>query len=333
MDKDFLNEISELQTTVQELLKGEQGLFSIVKNLQITLSSYKNALSNMKYEMLDPRLASESIFFPDIADYDTTLDEIINNRKSIARFGDGEFSIILGTTRHKFQSFDEELSNRLYEILNSNNENLLIGLADNYGSLNAYSDEATVSIRLYMTEQVRDLHYHIINPNKLYYNAYITRPYTLYKNKDLAKSRFNRLKQIWDNRDVIIIEGAQTRFGFGNDLLANAKTVRRIIGPATNTYSRYNDLLNAAFDITDKETLFLIATGPSAGLFAYDLTIQGYQAVDIGHTDIEYECFLAGLENGGAIKGKYCNEYAGGDNVDDSILSPVYFNQIIASYM
>lgn len=41
---------------------------------------------------------------------------------------------------------------------------------------------------------------------------------------------------------------------------------------------------------------------------AYDLAKDGYQAIDIGHLDIEYEWCKLGVDKKVAIKGKYTNE-------------------------
>ena len=42
----------------------------------------------------------------------------------------------------------------------------------------------------------------------------------------------------------------------------------------------------------DKKNLILISLGPTATVLAYDLSKLGYQAIDIGHTDLEYELLL-----------------------------------------
>ena len=40
------------------------------------------------------------------------------------------------------------------------------------------------------------------------------------------------------------------------------------------------------------DSIILIALGPTATVLAYDLSKRGYQAIDVGHIDIEYEWFL-----------------------------------------
>ena len=52
------------------------------------------------------------------------------------------------------------------------------------------------------------------------------------------------MKQIWKDRDIIIVEGELSRLGVGNDLFDNAKDIRRILCPAKNTIDKYNDLQN-----------------------------------------------------------------------------------------
>ena len=56
---------------------------------------------------------------PIVIDVDKTIDKIINDKCSVSRFGDGEFSLIYGESL-KFQINSPEISKRLREILISN---------------------------------------------------------------------------------------------------------------------------------------------------------------------------------------------------------------------
>ena len=44
-----------------------------------------------------------------------------------------------------------------------------------------------------------------------------------------SEATFKLLKRIWDGKDIVIVEGEKTKLGMGNDLLSNAKSIRRII--------------------------------------------------------------------------------------------------------
>ena len=82
----------------------------------------------------------------------------------------------------------------------------------------------------------------------------------------------------------------------------------------------------------EKSKLILIALGPTATVLAYDLHKLGYQVVDIGHIDIEYEWFLKGVMEKCHIENKYIGEIDGEDLVDSS-LDNLYESQIIKNIM
>ena len=64
-------------------------------------------------------------------------------------------------------------------------------------------------------------------------------------NKEKAKKRIQNIKEMWNNIDVLIVEGEHTRFGVGNDLLANAKSVERIICPDKNAFNKYDNIFKS----------------------------------------------------------------------------------------
>lgn len=323
--------VNFMDTTLLELLKCNKDLISNIKSFELTQSLINNSINNIKYELLDPNINQEDIFFPQFYGIEDTLKLLIDEKKSMARFGDGEFAIMSHKIRHSFQQLDTKLSQRLTEIIQSNEKDFLIGIADNYGSLEKYGINSRQEIRMYMTDQVRKEHQQFLQKNRKYHNAYISRPYVLYADShtDGPKKRFESLKKIWDNRNVIFVEGSLTRLGVGNNLFDNAASIHRIEAPPVNSFDKYDDILKACLKYADSDTLFLIALGPSAGVLAYDLYKSGYQAIDIGHLDLEYEWYLKGLGKRCEIKHKYNNEVIDGENVED-IHDELYFSQIIS---
>lgn len=270
--------------------------------------------------------------FPIIKSAEETVEEIITCKKSMARFGDGEFSQIVKVNRQKFQKLDERLGNRLEEVLHSSHPDMLIAIANNYGSLQDYTESAADAIRIYMAVgETRKQHMELLECDRVYYDAYVSRPYVMYQDHmtEAPKKRFERLKDIWRGRNVIIVEGAQTRMGVGNDLMDDAESVMRILGPAVNSFDCYDAILKTSLAHAKEGVLFLIAMGPAAGVLAYDLTVEGYQAIDIGHLDLEYEWFLAGKGERVPVPYKYNNEVEG-DEWAEELQDPVYEGQIIA---
>ena len=118
------------------------------------------------------------------------------------------------------------------------------------------------------------------------------------------------IKLIWEKRDILIIEGEKSRLGIGNDLFNNSKSIKRILCPAENAFNVYDKILEHAKKI-DKSFLILLALGPTSSILAYDLYKLGYQVIDAGHIDIEYEWYLRKATKRISIDNKYVNEISG----------------------
>ena len=113
--------------------------------------------------------------------YRKLIDEIVLNKKSIARFGDGEFSVMFGRSRWRFQKDDSKLAARLKEVITSEEENILIGLNDFYGDLSHEKKSDVDWIRAYITPEVRAEHMKLLDLNRVYAHACISRNVNLLK--------------------------------------------------------------------------------------------------------------------------------------------------------
>lgn len=310
--------IEQLEGTVQKLLSLQKDTIETIQKNQHEVimmgKTMQRGLSNIPYE-----LGMGEVPAPKVASVEETVSKIVNEHAGIARFGDGEFSIMMGNSRQGFQKQDDRLAQRLREVIESNDPNFMIAIADNYGVLKQYSDLSQNEIRYYMTEEVRMGHNIFLDPERCYYNAYMTTPYMLYADRQTEgpARRFSALKKIWEDRNLIIIEGELSRLGVGNDLFAATKSIKRILGPAEHAYDKYDSILSAAVaeGKNVSEPLFIIALGPTATVLAYDLHKAGFQAVDMGHIDNDYEYFLRKADDRFAIPGKYVNNITQKDDV------------------
>lgn len=248
--------------------------------------------------------------FRDITIYDSqeTVKHILKKKCSVSRFGDGEFNVIVGQ-HSPFQNADKNLGNRLFYILNHPLPNHIVCIPATLESLSGRSDITRKFMLAYLYGHARKVRN--LLQMKHYYDALFTRFYMDYADKEPATNRIKAIKEIWENRNLCIIEGEGSRLGIGNDLFANANDIQRIICPAVNAYQRYEQILQAALQ-QPKERLILIALGMTATVLAYDLAKEGYQAIDIGHIDIEYEWYKRGCSKKIAVPGKYTNEACDG---------------------
>ncbi len=263
-----------------------------------------------------------------IANPDETISELVSKNKSIARFGDGEIDFIYGKGMN-YQKYDKKLANRLQEVLNSNEENLLIGIPDavNVEYLKLYTGPAIAFWPDWINKSKFRL-VKILDRNKQYYSTQITRFYIDYKDKSHTAQYVDRLKKLWDNKNIVIVEGDKSRLGIGNDLLDNVKSIQRIICPAENAFDKYDEILKEALKVS-QDKLILLALGPTATVLSYDLYKKGYRAIDIGHVDIEYEWFLRKVNQKVKIETKYVTEVSNGRVNIDNIKDEKYEEQII----
>lgn len=259
-----------------------------------------------------------------ILDIETSLKKIRDEGKSVSRFGDGELDLIIGRNL-KFQEHNEKLSKRLEEILKSKQDFCMIGIPDvinGFYNLTEESEEFWIK----NMERTRDTWLKYIDKDREYCTANLTRLYIRYKDKSNTGIHFSIMKEIWKDRDVLICEGEQTRVGVGNDLLEGCRSVRRVICPAEDAFEKYDEILNI-LKREPKETLIIMALGPTATVLAYDLAKEGHQALDMGHFDIEYEWYLRNATKKEKINNKYTNEVSGG-NATENVKDEEYISQI-----
>lgn len=263
---------------------------------------------------------------PTIRSVEETYEKILKDGVSVSRFGDGEFKWMAELPQNTFQKPSDEMKRRLIEISKSDMENHIVCLSDTFGDLKQFNAYGREFWGCFMG-MYRKKWMNYLKPGKVYYNTNMTRPYMDYVDKSPCENRFHMLKKIWKDRNIVLIEGEKSRLGIGNDLFSGAASVKRILAPATNAFDKYDVILSRACQL-EKDTLILIALGPTATILAYDLAKEGYQALDIGHVDVEYEWFKMGATSKVPLKNKYVNESLEGRDIGE-LEDQEYVNQII----
>lgn len=264
---------------------------------------------------------------PKVKSIEETIDALLNEKKSICRFGDGEFLYMIDKFDMPYQKYDNALFLRLKDILKSNHPKILIGLPHGYNKI----ANMTFSLKSYWRGQIAWIYprlKHLLQFDNPYYNSSFTRFYMDFLNKEKSSIYIKKIKELWANKDILIIEGNESRLGVGNDLFSKAKSVNRILGPKHNAYDNYDIIFKTAKKFK-KDTLILLALGSTATVLAYDLTIAGFRALDIGNVDIEYEWYLMKATEKVVINGKYTSEAIGGRIVDDCN-DEKYLNEIFS---
>lgn len=269
---------------------------------------------------------------PTVICAENTLKFILENNVSVSRYGDGELRWIYGMKQNTFQNDSEEMSKRLCEVLKSKGNNHIVCIPDCFGDLGRYNRRSRYFYN-YFIGQNRKKWMDVLDLSKTYYDALISRFYIDYSNREYSAKIISMWKDIFRNRDILIVEGEYSRLGVGNDFFDNAKTLSRIIGPSENAFDYYKEIFNAVVEFANGK-LVLLALGPTATIMAYDLAQRGIQAIDVGHIDIEYEWYTNHAESKEPVKYKYVNEAASNSGktvieIEDEKIKEKYDSEIV----
>lgn len=227
-----------------------------------------------------------------IMSIDRSIDALLDGRRSLARFGDGELSILMGIDGPRFQTIDPTLTRRLRDVIESRDPELLIGMP---GAL-VDSAELIDTERFFWGDLARRDGRGILRhvpTDREYVDSLVTRVYTPHEDAEVARNRFARLQELWRDRDILFVEGEFTRSGVGNDLFDAARSIARIVCPPQDAFTHYDEILAALIE-HGRDRLVICSLGPTATVLALDASRAGIQCVDLGHLDLEYMWALQG---------------------------------------
>lgn len=220
---------------------------------------------------------------------DETIDELLHTQKSMVRFGDGEIVMIKGGDL-MLQKASPEIAAGLAEILRYTEDDLIVTIP---GIFETLSDHRKASRQFWKDHLFfcRKTYEKYCNPNRVYYSTFVSRCYYYLKDRSGVGAQFAKIRKIWENKDIVIVEGERTHNGVGNDLFDTAHSVERIICPPSDAYGAVSAILEACTNY-EKDRLFVLSVGVAAKFLTVELFRQGYRALDIGNLDMEYEWYV-----------------------------------------
>ena len=219
--------------------------------------------------MLAGDTLKEQSKFPEVKGIDETLDYVIKNNSSLIRFGDGEINLLAGYSI-PYQDYDEELVSTMREIISlPSNEHTVICLPDIFQNRFIFTWWAIDFWKIHL-DHYADF-YQSLFSDSWYGSTFVSRPYIDFEDKTQANEQFAKLKSIWKGRDLLLIEGATSRSGVGNDLFDDAKSIQRIICPSHSAYSRVDEIEKEIYKHANGR-LILCMLGPTAKVLTYRLT-------------------------------------------------------------
>jgi len=191
-----------------------------------------------------------------------TLDYLLYNKCSMARFGDGENGFIQKSKGvPTMQKYNKGLRQGLHRVIFHPPESLLL----------CVHDEDTYS---YV-------------PHRTYGNSFVTRP----TNTGLATDDyFVKFKQLWAGRDVHIINFYP---GVVNSpMFDNVNDISYQSIPMRHCFGLFDQIKQELQPHLDKNKVFLLSCGPTATILAAALAESGEYALDVGKILFEYAKFM-----------------------------------------
>lgn len=249
--------------------------------------SYKEAfeIETQKFtvEELDKLFEVQQAYPKNILNYEDTIDEIIKNKKSLSRLGDGEE---FGANLLNDNPMYPLLKQRLIEILsNGSDEKYLVCL----NNLNVFDKKVPTFFRkhfgrywlLYDFKKLQEIIK--FNTATNYGDAYA---FLFYFNENddesESKRKLDKIKSIWQDRKILFVLSENSNILKDEKYFANAAEKAYVYGPSSWAFREYDSILNKITQNYDKDWLVYLELGSCATVLSYDLSRLGYQALDMG---------------------------------------------------
>lgn len=218
-----------------------------------------------------------------------TVKRLKKEAKSFCRFGDGEFTLMLGGNIG-FQRYDAELVLRLWKIFCEENNDIDIGVP--YQQFQMPDDFNPWIREFYYTSGrwVRMfLHKYLPWERQIYIDTGFNQVYQTYSAMNFA-NYYEKIRNLFQGKKIALVVGKDVLSKLTYNVFDLADSVEYIYGPSRDAYSQYGEILEKALNI-ERDKLVCAILGPTSKVLVADLTKEGYTAWDIGHLAKDYDAY------------------------------------------
>lgn len=213
-----------------------------------------------------------------------TLDYIIDNNKSLIRFGDGEFGLLSGAGIYPpdsdwSQKYSKKLKVAIERQLVLESEQILLAVPPKNHLLYKEGDLPELDVISSMHIEARLYFNDLVNPKTLYGDWSVFMPH---HNKKL---NWKKIGNYISDRNIVLVTGGTTKL---QDIKLGKQTFFVECGKH-NAFERLDQItdkveeLIQSENLQQQETLFWVSLGCSAGSLVETLSDKGYIAWDTGH--------------------------------------------------
>lgn len=214
-------------------------------------------------------------------DFTTTMERLARQDTSFARFGDGEFKVMLRADgNHKFQDVVPGIQSELKAVIvNDLGERMLVGLP------HLFNNPFWSNIWANYYPQLRPM----FSTETSYACAHVTRPVYF---RVWGGQAVTAWRKVWDGMRAVVVTGREAKFDLIPELFDNLDGAEFVRGPNTNAYAELDELERNA-RAADADVV-LISLGPSGTVLARRLASKGVLALDVGHISASYKNVFSG---------------------------------------
>lgn len=272
---------SPIPVKLDSPIGADQTQVKLLRQIHAELKTHRRELETI-------RLAATSEVMQDVSAFHRTqvktlletLELLASTEMSLARFGDGEFRLmLLNDFNLRFQKNSPALQDDLRNVFTSDGSNVLVGFPQ------LFRDAHWSGVYQELWPKLSQL----TTSERSYACAHITRPQAF---STLGNRAVELWRKVWEGKKVAIVTGEGSRFELIPELFDNLSGHEFIYSMPTGAYDDLErvEALAAKSDCD----LVLIALGPAGGILAHRLAAIGKRALDIGHLSSSYDNVFKG---------------------------------------
>ena len=223
-----------------------------------------------------------------VLDFDNTFELLEKTQKSFVRIGDGEIRLINGENQ-PFQIYEEEIADRLKSVLRVQQENLYVGINYSYYSHFPFDYERrnAYDFRCSMSK--------LCNHDITYIDAGVTCAKIPFAPHDVASEYVTRWKNMFKNKDIVIVCGAGVLDKLSYDVFEYANSKRFIYGLRKNSWDEHDRIMEEITSSVKKGELLVFILGMAGKAMIPDLVNIGYTCWDVGHLAKYYDAYMKNM--------------------------------------
>lgn len=230
-----------------------------------------------------------------VLEEEDTINLLMNEPKSFARYGDGEVDIMKGRDV-PFQDFNDELARKMKQQLIEKRDDLYVGLNSSYfHTATKYSKRNHRYYRIYGTE-LRRYFNDICDQSNTYLDACCFGGYFRQAEDFDIEAHFKKVKQLFKGKNIAIVCGKGILDSLDYDLFELCDNRIVVDAPKKNAFMEYDTIIKDITLKVPKDYLVCIILGMTATVLAGDLAKLGYIAWDIGHAAKDYDAYRKKVE-------------------------------------